>query len=973
MTEFISYSRVDTAFVRQLHTRLAEQGRDIWVDWEDIPLTADWWQEIQSGINRADSFVFVISPDSVRSAVCRDEINYAVANNKRIIPLLYRDLVDEQDKAALHPVISSHNWVFFRDQARYDESFSNLIKALDTDLEHVREHTRLLVRALEWDASGRNDNLLLRGSEVAKAETWLTGGMALKPEPTDLQTQYILASRRAETIRQRRALLGVSAALVVAVGLAIISLFLYQLSETRRAEADRLRGIAEQRGQEARSLALAANARNLINDADTNLALALAIAAYEVDPEPLADVQLTLARAIYGPGAIHKLAGHTKSVLDVAFAPDGQTAYSASSDGSVIVWNVNDGNQIRKFPFSDSVPGSIAVSPDGRLVAVGMFDGSVRLLDARSGMPSIWLGAHTDLVTDLAFSPDGTRLLTTSLDRKLKMWTLPDGGLVMSVESPGAILSLAFAPDGRRAVTGAGDSDLTGRAADLVRDRTVRVWDLETGSEIERFEPNSGFVRAVAFAPDGQRVLAGTWNQDAGGRLHLWRLDTDEIENTFYGHTDIITGLAFSADGTRIYSTSWDRTLRIWNTATALEVQRFQGHSDRVLAMALSPNGEYVLTGTGNAGNDVPDPNTDRATNPLVWLWDLKSRAQIRVFEGHDDWVWNAVLSPDDRLAATGAGPLRPPALDTSVRLWDVATGEQIRKLDGHTDTVQGLAFSPDGQQLASASWDGTVRLWDVNTGEGRIAYTGHTDRVLSVLFSADGQTAFSTSRDKTIHLWDVATGQEIRRFEGHNAAVNHAVLSPDGTRLLTASDDRTVRLWDVATGQEIRQFIGHSDRVNNVAFSPDGTLALSTSWDTTVRLWDVETGQQIRQFSGHNSAVFGVVFSPDGRSALTAGGADLTIRLWDVHLGQEIRRLEGHTNWVLSVVFSSDGRFALSGAEDNTARLWHSENSLDALVTWAHNNRYVPELSCAQREQYNIEPFCDAQGLLPTPTPAAA
>ena len=972
MTEFISYSRLDIAFVRRLHERLAQQDRDIWVDWEDIPLTADWWQEIQAGINQSDSFLFIISPDSVQSAVCRDEIEYAVANHKRIVPILFRELHTQEDKNALHPSISSHNWIFFRESDDFDTAFENLVRALDTDLEHVREHTRLLVRALEWDAAGRNPSLLLNGIEITRAEAWLTNGMSLHPEPTDLQTQFILASRKAATHRQRNLLLGVSFALVVAVGLAVAALFLAQLAESRRREAERLRVVAEQRGQESSSLALAANARNQINDAHNNLGLALAIAAYEANPQPLADVQQTLARAIYGPGARWRLEDHEKSVVDVAFSPDGALAYSASFDGTLSVWNVAAGGTLQnQFALENALPHSIAVSPDGDLLAVGMTDGTIRMLDAASGDLRARLTGHEGLVTRLAFSPDGLQVLSGSLDRTLRLWDVETGEQVMSILNPGAILNVAFSPDGLRVVSSSGDNDLTGKADPLIRDRTVRVWDLETGAELQRFQPNSGFVRAVAFSPDGRRVAAGTWNQEDGGRIHLWDVATGDIVNTFYGHTDIITAVTFSPDGRTLLSASWDRTLRVWNVATALEVQRFQGHRDRVLAMQISPDGEYVVTGTGNVGNDVPDTQIDRASDAVVWVWDLKSRAQVRMLEGHDDWVWTAALSPDNQLAATGSGPLNLPALDTSVRLWDVNTGQQILRLDGHTHTVQTVTFSPDGQTVASASWDGTVRLWNVTTGEGRMGYSGHTDRVLSVLFNHDGQTAFSTSTDKTIHLWNVETGQEIRRYEGHTAPVNHAALSPDGRWLLTASDDRTVRLWDVETGQEVRQFIGHSDRVNNVAFSPDGLTALSTSWDTSVRLWDVATGEQIRQFVGHNRATFGVDFSPDGRNALTAS-ADLTLRLWDVETGQEIRRFEGHTSWVLSVVFTSDGRFALSGAEDNTARLWRVESSLDGLVAWAHSNRYVPELTCAEREQYNVPPLCNEEGVLPTQTPPA-
>jgi hypothetical protein len=250
---------------------------------------------------------------------------------------MYRDLMDKADKEALHPIISSHNWIFFRDNDDFEQSFDKLINALDTNLDHVREHTRLLVRALEWQSSGGG---LLSDTEITRAETWLGTGMNLQPEPTDLHTQYIFASRKAAIRRQRRILAGVTIALVVAIGLAIASFFLFQLSEVRRVEAEQAQCLAEVRGNEVRSLALAANARNLINDAENSLGLALAISAYEAYDPPRADVQQTLADAIYGPNARYRMSGHSKSVLDVAYSPDGSTGYSVPPDGKLIMWNL---------------------------------------------------------------------------------------------------------------------------------------------------------------------------------------------------------------------------------------------------------------------------------------------------------------------------------------------------------------------------------------------------------------------------------------------------------------------------------------------------------------------------------------------------------------------------------------------------------------------------------------------------------
>ncbi len=155
---FISYSRKDETFVRQLHAALAKAQRNVWVDWEDIPPTADWWREIQTGIEGADTFVFVISPDSARSEVCYNEVDYAYKNHKRIVPVVCRNPSrEEQEK--LHTAVNRHNWVFFNQDGQFEQDFQTLLSALDTDLSYVRDHTRLLVRAKEWESQGARQQL----------------------------------------------------------------------------------------------------------------------------------------------------------------------------------------------------------------------------------------------------------------------------------------------------------------------------------------------------------------------------------------------------------------------------------------------------------------------------------------------------------------------------------------------------------------------------------------------------------------------------------------------------------------------------------------------------------------------------------------------------------------------------------------------------------------------------------------------
>lgn len=207
---FISYSRKDKNFIVMLNSALAKINRDVWVDWEDIPLTSEWWKEIQRGIEAAGTFIFIITPNSVASAVCRDEVEHAVKLNKRLVPIV-RD--DSFDKDKIHPALGKYNWLFFRESDNFDEAFLSLIKALDTDLEHVQTHTRLLLWAIQWKDKGKSDDLILRGRDFEDASAWLEQSKKSKriPSAKGIITDYIKVSRlnyeREKKVEQYNALI----------------------------------------------------------------------------------------------------------------------------------------------------------------------------------------------------------------------------------------------------------------------------------------------------------------------------------------------------------------------------------------------------------------------------------------------------------------------------------------------------------------------------------------------------------------------------------------------------------------------------------------------------------------------------------------------------------------------------------------------------------------------------------------------
>lgn len=238
---FVSYSRKDTAFVRELHDFLTESGKDVWVDWDDIPPGSHWEQDIDDSIDGADSFVFVVSQHSLASEYCVGEFGHAGERGKRIVPIAPVDV----DPGLAPDALRQLNWIWCRETDDRGEAFGKLLPALDTDLEWARAHTRLVVRAVEWDRR-RDGSLLLRGRDLEDAVQQLAAAGGKEPTPTELQKEYVLASRRAGKRRQRIVLGSVSLALVVSIALGIMALL--------------QRNTANERARQARSQALAAEA-----------------------------------------------------------------------------------------------------------------------------------------------------------------------------------------------------------------------------------------------------------------------------------------------------------------------------------------------------------------------------------------------------------------------------------------------------------------------------------------------------------------------------------------------------------------------------------------------------------------------------------------------------------------------------------------------------------------------------------------
>jgi len=496
----------------------------------------------------------------------------------------------------------------------------------------------------------------------------------------------------------------------------------------------------------------------------------------------------------------------------------------------------------------------------------------------------------------------------------------------------GAVASVCLLPDGRRGLSGAAD-------------RTLILWDLDSGQALRSFKGHASRVRSVSVSADSRRALSGS----SDNTLILWDLQTGQPLRTLRGHSGSVESVCLSADGRRALSGSLDKTVILWDADTGEVLRRLEAHDDWVTSVSLSPDGRRALSGSHDdamllwdleSGDIVRDFDTREkvatvcfasdgltalsASYDSMLLWDLESGDPLRVFEGRFGEVRTVAYSPDCRRALSGFA-------NRTVVLWDLDTGDVLRSFEGHTDVVSSVSFSADGRRALSSSYDQTVIVWDLEAAPTIRSAESHSEPITSVQFSPDGASLLTGSKDSTLILWSAESGQSIRRFGTREPAgagrprtsdaVATATFTPDGQLAISGSYSRITQ-WRVESAEAIRSFETRSSFV--VALSPDGQRALTSSRDPffVLRCWDTETGQVLPI----DDEISSCCLDPEGRHVLT-GGRDGSLRLWDVESGKLARTLEGHGSAITSVSFTPDGSIAVSASEDNRVTIWWVES----------------------------------------------
>jgi WD40 repeat protein len=737
---------------------------------------------------------------------------------------------------------------------------------------------------------------------------------------------------------------------VLAAGL-VLAIVLAAMAFTSRASARREAAVSQ-------SLVLAANAADAYEGGEGDLALALALASVTVEDAP-SEATRTLADVGFGVGTRAVLEGHSHSVRGAALSPEGDRALSGScaeitgdgtcTKGELILWDVTTRTEIARLGGHSGWVNDVAFAPDGRTAFSASDDATLASWDVATGEPLKRFTGDPTGLRAVAISADGTTALSGSNGGSLTLWNLATGEPIRTIAGhDGAITRAIFGPVG---VAGAAGSTAITASADS----SIVLWDLETGKRIRTFAGHSGWVTDVAAHPDGTRIMSTgedlslrMWDIESGQQTHeqLFGFDLGSIAITPDGRTAVfsaktyiylwgigrfqevgglaghavdetqrssVNAIAISRDGQLALSAGTDGALRIWNLSGQLVSAYFADGGDDIDAIAVSPDGSLLLAGMGKG---------EHATGELV-LWDVDQAEVLRRFGGSDIGITPNCVAfhpAAPRALACAADPSGKSG-DTSLILWDIESGEEIRRFEGHASLVRAVAFLPDGETALA----GSQSVPDNLVGD--------------------------------LILWDLRTGEKIRTYDVTHDIVDIAVTS-DGGRALTGSvTGAAVILWDIETGEQIRRLAGHNLPVINVAFGPEDDIAFASAVDGTVLAWEIETGEIVRRFESNELGGFALDVSPDGRFVMygSAGGA---VTLWDFHTGEISQRFIAHSNWVYDVAFHPDGRRAYTAGVDGRLIEWYNfDLNLEELLNWIEDNRYVRELTCEERTRYHLDP----------------
>jgi TIR domain len=873
---FVSYSRKDKAIAEKLTKALNNGDLETWIDWEDIPPTADWLDQIHKGIEQSDGFLFLLSNDSLASKVCGEEVDHAVQNGKRLIPIVVRD-VNPND---MHPALAKVNWIYCRSEDEFNEAINKTLTAIRTDLVWVEAHRRLQVRALEWDK--RTDaSLFLRGKDLREAEEQLANAGQKDPQPTDLQRQFVLESRKAES-RTRNTLLSASVtAIILLIGITIWA-FIERDNAIRQAKISLARQLVAQ-GQ------------------------------LEYEEKPLLGISLVLEASIIAPADdLHTQNFILDSIKELSMG-------TGQPPGGRLLKLGDDVEQIYPNP-----------------------DASVFIIDHASAVGELRYAVNGEIIGDvfsgkvsnIDFGPDpaATYFVVSYDDAPTELRRTSDGKII---STQGAVGFVSYSPDPAAAYFVVAYDDAPG---ELYYTSTGALLAKFTG-KIDRviFSPNASYFLVDYYddaAPaelwrtaDGAKVVVLTENIYNGETGVIF--SPDPAATYFFVEYHLGARepeLRRAADGALLYQSTGLVTVTFSTDAAHFLVDYYynvdfnNNFAPGELRRTIDGTLITKLTGSIDEVHFSPDAHATY----FVVDYEPDTPSELRLTAN------GAIFSLTSEISSLQFSP-DPSATyfvvgyddNTPSELWRTADRHLIAQLTGGGYSV---FFSPDPAASYFVLYGNENELR--RSADGALINTLNSFSISNVVFSPDPDMTY-------FMLYTHGTLWELRR--SHDGAlisteIRDVFFNPnlDSANFIVASSQSPGEQRRVKDFELVDTLSG---TVEDVIFSPDSTATyfVVDYFDAQAELWRTSDNTKIANLTGPYD--FTIQFSPD--PSMTHFIVDYENAPGELYSTENGRLVGSLTGSVIEFHFSPDpaATYFVVDYEDGRSELWDGQGGARSLV----------------------------------------
>ena len=588
---------------------------------------------------------------------------------------------------------------------------------------------------------------------------------------------------------------------------------------------------------------------------------------------------------------------HQDDVWNVTFSPDGKKMATGCADGFARIYEVPSGKLLATTVTQEKNVWRVKFSPDGKFLATASGDAkstSAKIWDAETGAETLSLAGHTSRIRGIDFSPDGKLIATGSRDGTIRIWDAESGKELnkFAVETNGQtveINDLQFTPDGKKLIAGNSNGS--------------KVWEISSGKILFNLNEKTSAL-SVAASSDGKLFAFGgtlftVFVYDAG---------TGKPISTITGHEAAITQVSFSPDGKLIASVSSDRTVRFFDARSGVEIQNLKAHLNEVWSVAFSPDGKFIATS---------------ATDWKVFLWDTAEAIRTSSFDFEVSYYGDCSPISADRTKVAVIYRVSKNVVEHVI--WDVLTKEKIVGLSNEPlEIIEARALSSDGTILAGARIDGGIIFWNGVSGAEIRRFKAHDDKINSLAFSPDGRRLVSGSYDATVKIWNTENADLIRELCRFKSTVSTLGISPDGSTVFAASLDATAKLFDLETGEIIADLANLRKPILSVAFTPGGKTFAAGDAGGVIEIRQTSDGKLLDTLTGNAGHVQALTYTPDSLR-LASASAEGVIRLWDTETKAQVLAIRTRSAKTNFLAFTPDGNTLISLGSVEKLKLWEA------------------------------------------------